>query len=179
MSGKAKGSRFERVTCVALSRWVTDGKRQDCFWRSSLSGGRSTVAFRRGEKLHRQAGDICAISPEGHDLTNLFYFELKHYRSLELGNALIGTGKIFKFWEDAAGKAAIYERKPVLIAKQNHFPTLMITARQFSKLFIYSRLNYKGLYALNVYLFDDLLKLNYSNFIKEVKEHGHVPRVRR
>jgi hypothetical protein len=70
---KAKGSSFERDICKRLSLWVSDGEEQDCFWRSAMSGGRSTVANRRGVKLNRQAGDITSTSPEGHALTDKFF----------------------------------------------------------------------------------------------------------
>jgi len=42
--GKAKGASFERDICRRLSLWVSAGKQEDVFWRSAMSGGRSTVA---------------------------------------------------------------------------------------------------------------------------------------
>lgn len=165
-SGKRKGTAYERKICNALSKWVSNGKRHDIFWRSAISGGRATTAYKKGQILSRQAGDICAVSPEGHDLTNLFYFELKHYRSLQLGHALISEGLLMKFWELTAGQAVIYDRKPVLIAKQNHFPTLIIVNEELgSTIRIVSMINYKGLYLLYVYLFDDLMETPYKKFI--------------
>ena len=49
--GKAKGSSFERLICKELSLWITGGEHQDVFWRSAMSGGRSTVAMKKGDKL--------------------------------------------------------------------------------------------------------------------------------
>ena len=80
--GKAKGSAFEREVCKKLSLWITDGKMDDCLWRSAISGGRATIAHRKG-KVVRQGGDICAVSLEGHVLTNKWYIENKHVKKME------------------------------------------------------------------------------------------------
>jgi hypothetical protein len=77
--GKGKGSSFERKVCVLLSLWVTNGKKKDAFWRSSMSGGRATIHVKRGDK-NRQAGDIAAVAPEGHQFTDVFFAECKHVR---------------------------------------------------------------------------------------------------
>ncbi len=126
--GKQKGSQFERKICNQLSLWVSGGKRRDLYWRSAMSGGRATVAYKKGETLTRQAGDITATSPEGHALTDLFYFELKHYKDLQIDSFLIkGVGNLAKFWRDTVNHAQKYKRNPVLIAKQNNMPTLVIS----------------------------------------------------
>lgn len=122
-ASKAKGSGFERRICKALSLWVTDGVREDVFWRSSMSGGRATVA--KGKV--RQAGDICAVAPEGHALVDQFFIECKSYRSLGIGQFLIcGAGPLAKFWKVACREAEKYERAPMLIAKQNGLPALVL-----------------------------------------------------
>ena len=121
---KAKGSSFERDICKRLSLWVSGGEEQDCFWRSAMSGGRSTVAGRRGVKLNRQAGDITSTSPEGHALTDKFYIECKHVKKLDIHGLITGKGALWSFWCEAWGQARSYEKAPFLIAKQNHFTTL-------------------------------------------------------
>ena len=126
--GPAKGASFERKVCVQLSLWITGGKLRDCFWRSSLSGGRATVAFQRGVRLDRQAGDICAIAPEGHVLTDQFYFELKHYRSIKLESfILFNRGLLAQWWQQAIKQANRHDRQPVIIAKSNRVPAIVIT----------------------------------------------------
>lgn len=128
--GKQKGSAFEREVCTALSLWVSYGKHKDCFWRSAISGGRATMAFKRGEKLRRVAGDICATGPEGHALTDHYYIECKHYKALGIDRFIVcGTGKIGAFWRRTCKEASKYGRKPILIARQNGMPTLMIARR--------------------------------------------------
>lgn len=121
--GKQKGSAFERQLCHQLSLWVSGGQQKDLFWRSAMSGGRATVA--RGEV--RQAGDICAVAPEGHSLTNRFYIEAKFYADLAFDRFFLdGTGILLRFWEKTDQQASKYRRHPVLIAKQNLYPAVVL-----------------------------------------------------
>jgi hypothetical protein len=124
--GKGKGSSFERKICKELSLWISKGKRKDLFWRSAMSGGRSTVGRKRGEDLAHQAGDISAVHPEGHILTNSYYIECKHYRSLELGRFLFGEGRLATYWSQACREAEAYAREPMLIAKENFTPIMVL-----------------------------------------------------
>ncbi len=140
VNGKNKGSSFERATCKALSLWVSDGKKGDLYWRSAMSGGRATVAHRRSIQQSeaagttwpsgppvRQAGDITAVAAEGHKLTDLFLIECKHYRDLDFGLFLFQRGKLWKFWKTAQAEARKYEKITLLIAKQNHTPTVVLS----------------------------------------------------
>lgn len=123
--GKAKGTAFERGVCKDLSLWVSHGEDQDLFWRSSISGGRATVALRKGRAI-KPAGDICAVSPGGHRLTDRFFIECKFYRDLELRRFLIHAGRLWEFWEHCVKQALQHGRTPLLIARQNRFPTLLL-----------------------------------------------------
>lgn len=126
--GHSKGAGFERKTCERLSLWITDGQKRDCFWRSAMSGGRSTVALKRGQTLSHQAGDICSVAPEGHILTDVLFFELKHYRNIRLESFIIsGKGPLAGWWKQACKQAKEHGREPVLIAKQNNMPILVFT----------------------------------------------------
>jgi len=126
--GKAKGASFEREICRLLSLWVSHGKQEDLYWRSAMSGGRATVGKRRGVDLVAQAGDISSVHKAGHVLTTEFYFETKHVKELHLDNFMVkGTGQLATFWETAAQEAASYHKAPVIIARQNRFPTLWIS----------------------------------------------------
>ncbi len=77
----AKGADFEREICKKLSEWWTYGERDDVFWRSSQSGGRATVRFRKGKTTAGSYGDICALDPIGEPLLKTFTIELKRGRS--------------------------------------------------------------------------------------------------
>lgn len=126
--GKAKGSNFERRVCKELSLWVTAGKNEDVFWRSAMSGGRATVAQRRGVKLRRQAGDITAVAPEGHVLTDWFMIEVKHVKTLDfLSFFTRNTGALAGYWKKAKREAKKYGLLPMIIARQNGLPTILMT----------------------------------------------------
>jgi hypothetical protein len=92
-----------------------------------MSGGRATIIRERGGK-NRQAGDICAVAPEGHVLTDFAYIECKHYRNIGLEAFILSNrGPISKWWKLACKQAKQHGREPVLIMKQNHSPILILT----------------------------------------------------
>jgi hypothetical protein len=152
--GKRKGGAFERDICKLLSLWLTRGKRTDLFWRSAMSGGRTTVARKRGE-LVRQFGDVCAVAEEGHRLTDRWYIECKHVKVIGLVPFLLsGRGPLAQYWETAVVDAIRHGRRPMLIVRQNLLPTLVLihapepdAAR--------ARVNREGVL---IYRLDDMLK---------------------
>ncbi len=123
-AGKRKGSQFEREICRELSMWVSDNTQEDVFWRSAMSGGRSTVAAAKGKRLAAQAGDISCIHPVGQNFANLFHIECKSYRDLKILGLLSGTGFLVDFWDDTYNQAHLYGKHPLLIAKQNRWPAI-------------------------------------------------------
>jgi hypothetical protein len=126
VNSKQKGSAFERKICVELSLWVTQGKQRDCFWRSAMSGGRATVQKRAGRSI-RQSGDITAVAPEGHVLTNQFCIECKHVKKLDIASFILNNrGALAKFWKQACKQARDHLRQPLLIAKENGRDALVI-----------------------------------------------------
>ncbi len=130
VNGKAKGAAFERSICVKLSLWVSHGKHEDCFWRASMSGGRSTVAARRGKRLAAQAGDISCIHPIGAPLTDRFYLECKSYLELNFAGLLTGKGNLVNFWAETVIQSRNYHKEPLLIAHQNRYPTMLCTSEK-------------------------------------------------
>lgn len=92
-----------------------------------MSGGRATVAHKRGGVV-RQAGDICAVAPEGNEFIEKWYVECKFYKSIDLDSWIIkNTGKIAGWWKIARRIAKRYKRSPMLIVKQNGWPVLIIS----------------------------------------------------
>lgn len=76
--GKSKGNKFEREICKLLSRWWTEGKQEDVFWRSASSGAIGTTRHKAGKKSHKHYyGDVMAVDPIGKPLTDIFNIELK------------------------------------------------------------------------------------------------------
>lgn len=115
--GKGKGASFERRICKALSLWVSGGKNEDLFWRSAMSGGRATLQYRKGN-INRQAGDICAVAPEGHAFTNVWFVECKHIKAMNLSAFLLSNqGPLAKFWRVACREARKHKRRPMLIVQ--------------------------------------------------------------
>lgn len=119
--GKSKGSAFEREICVKLSKWITNGEKIDCLWRSAMSGGRATV--KRGQV--RQAGDITAVAPEGHALTDKFFVECKAYKHLTMDCLVTGKGTLLDFWKVSVREAESHRKLPMLIFKRNHWPIVV------------------------------------------------------
>jgi hypothetical protein len=130
VNGKQKGSAFERRVCVDLSLWLSQGKQEDLLWRSSMSGGRSTVAARKGKRLATQCGDISAIHPTGSKLTDKFLIECKAYRDLNFAGLLLKRGKLAEFWLATRKQAVQYKKHPMLIAKQNQQPIIVCVSRE-------------------------------------------------
>ena len=93
-----------------------------------MSGGRATVHKKAGSNI-RQSGDICAVSPEGFPLVDNFFVECKHVKSLNIAEFMLKlTGVLCGFWYTASAEAESYGKKPMIIACQNRFPTLIITS---------------------------------------------------
>lgn len=72
-----KGSQFERDIAKMLSRWWTDGKRDDVFWRSQQSGGRATQRAKSGLDTANQQGDLQAMDSIGQPFIDRVCVELK------------------------------------------------------------------------------------------------------
>lgn len=121
--GKAKGASFERDVCRQLSLWVSGGTQEDVFWRSAMSGGRSTVAHAKGKRLAAQAGDISCIHPSGENFASKFLCECKNYSSLDYPGLLTNKGHLAEFWGIVKIEASTYNKHPFMIAKQNRYPT--------------------------------------------------------
>ena len=127
--GQEKGADFERSICKRLSLWVSSGQHEDLFWRSAMSGGRATVAAKKGKILKHQAGDISAVSIQGHALTDQYYIECKSVSTLDIHGLIEGRGALWSFWCTAWDEAVQYEKAPMLIAKQNRFTTIVCLDR--------------------------------------------------
>jgi hypothetical protein len=152
--GKSKGASFERHVCVQLSLWMSKGAAEDLYWRSSMSGGRSTVAARKGKRLAAQAGDISCIHPTGAPLTKHYYIECKSYRDLNFVGLLTGKGKLIEFWNETRSQAKHYDKRPLLIAKQNQQPIIVCLDRDgLADLCLHAHLSAPS-WQLRVVLFD-------------------------
>ena len=158
--GKQKGAQFERDVCRRLSLWMSNGAHEDLYWRSAMSGGRSTVAAKYGKRLAAQAGDISCISPLGHALTDHFLIECKNYHNLNFDGLIKGTGNLSRFWDETCVNAANYDKEPLLIAKQNQQPICACLGRDGAVLLKLTQWIKMSIPSLNlrIILFNDLLE---------------------
>jgi hypothetical protein len=127
--GKQKGSAFERSVCSELSLWLSGGQRKDLLWRSAMSGGRSTIARKKGDILGAQIGDISAVDPEGNRLLRLVMIECKAYKDFEFTSGVLDRkGTLWGFWAKLREEALSYRRHPMLIGRQNNRPAFCLIA---------------------------------------------------
>lgn len=126
---KAKGGEFERKICKILSLWVSNGTRDDIFWRSAMSGGRASVRFKNtGQQSVAQGGDISPIG-EQNALTDQFCIECKSYKKLHYSSLLFLKPKdrsFVQFWNQTVETAKKHGKLPMLIAKQNGLPDVVV-----------------------------------------------------
>jgi hypothetical protein len=176
--GKSKGASFERDVCKALSLWISAGTAEDVFWRSAMSGGRSTVAAAKGKSLAQQAGDISAVSRIGAPFIETFYVECKFYRDLKFHGLMTGTGQLATFWGAAKTEAKRYEKLPILIAKQNQLPVIACLSHfglETLKLAPQRCVLTAPKLGMSVLLFDDFLKhARFADKDKEWKKSAHT-----
>lgn len=122
-----KGGKFERLICKRLSLWVTAGENDSIFWRTPSSGGRATVQAKAGGVNVMQSGDICAVDPLGYPFVTEYFIELKHRKDLGWSRGMIcQTGEIWNFWLKACREAERHGKKPLLIARQNLYPIVIV-----------------------------------------------------
>lgn len=158
---KSKGNSFERDICRELSKWVSCGEREDCYWRSSLSGGKATIAKAKGKMLLAMTGDISCINPIGQPFLDRFYLELKFYRDLNYTGILTGTGHLVRFWEKTVLEANCYGKMPILITKQNHLPiTVALQSAGLTKLGLADpqAIISAWRHGMHIFLFEDFIK---------------------
>lgn len=168
--GKQKGAQFERDVCVALSRWVSGGQSESCMWRSAMSGGRATVRHVQGKSADGQGGDLTATDPRAHALLDRFTIECKHVKDLNLRGAILkGCGPLVDYWGQVSRDAARVGKLPMLIARQNMFPTILMLRSSCTQQYfgMFSQVEIARLYRLDGYrvsvcLLADLLELPYD-----------------
>lgn len=130
---KAKGGAYERELCKTLSLWITKNERKDILWRSTASGAQFTSYRKKGSKSYTsQVSDIAAIDKLGAPFCSAFSVELKHYKDLQAGNLIFNVpGTLEKFWETHCKLSKSVNRDPILIARQNRKPDLIMLSDKF------------------------------------------------
>lgn len=162
--GKQKGSSFERTICKRLSLWISEGKREDIFWRSAMSGGRATVQFKKGKENKSQVGDISSIDQIGQKFTDKFVIECKSYSNIHLESLIYGKPKkgcILEFWEKVKKQALNISKSPLIIFKENGKEILLGCSEYFEVHILnsfYKPLGFYPNHELYIFSFDMVLK---------------------
>ena len=73
----SKGGTYEGEIAKLLSKWWTEGERDDIFWRSDASGARFTQRKKSGKDTANQAGDLTFSDSIGEILIKNWNIEIK------------------------------------------------------------------------------------------------------
>jgi hypothetical protein len=182
--GKGKGSAYEREKCREFSLWITEGKRDDLFWRSPTSGGRATTRAKKGLNTYGCYGDILCVDPEGLWLIpTVITVEIKKgYTTKLLFSDLIerpgAESLIYKFWQKIKKESAQANSLfPLLIFRRACRSEMVLTDFNFTKLFrnffreVSTYITYKNTQEkLILFNYQDLLRLPPN----QIKENSHA-----
>ena len=184
--GSLKGAEWERRRSKELSLFISKGLTDSLFWRSAMSGGRATVQLKQGILNPHQAGDLSIVAPyfpkgtknkemitiieRAHKFINLFVIEIKAYKDLNFSSLLFDAPKtacIFSFWRKLYYEGAkSYSKDPMLIAKQNHKPTVL-GLRDISNLAVLLTKKH-NCHPIGIFPQHHLSLFKYDNFLKSV-----------
>lgn len=177
----AKGQDFEREICTDLSKWWTNGERDDVFWRHD-SGSRAKGRSRKGKKTFGAYGDIKASDPIGLPLTNLCVIEIKRgYKNWSFLDCLDHPEKQWnqkertkqtfeRFVEQVEEDAATAKTWPVIIAKRDKRQKIIIVPE--SMLLVLEEMNgqtYSGFEICigeNEYISRCFIAMHFFNFLE-------------
>lgn len=128
--GQAKGAQFERDICRLLSNWISKGERDDLLWRSNSSGAQWTQQQKKNNRrksFQSQAGDIISIDPLSEKFMSSVCLEAKFYKDLQMRNLFYGhVSKLKEFWSKHVLLSKEVERVPILVAKENRKPEIIL-----------------------------------------------------
>ncbi len=185
MSGKNKGSQFERDVCRELSLWWSHGERDDIFWRSVTSGARATQRSKSRKQTHGQYGDIQATDPIGQPLLCIFCFELKRgYPNASVSDLIeCDNGGQFGKWLKQAWKSTKLGGSfyPILLTKRNQRAVVICYPAEFTRFLIkFGGDRLKKCRSMNVFCtvgpFSSFVVMRFEDFI-QCLDSKHVPKI--
>lgn len=166
---KQKGASYERSVCQRLSMWVSNLTREDCFWRSAMSGGRATLKSRKnsGIGFGAQAGDITPTHALGLKLCELFVIDAKHYADFKTERQIFGRrSDLLREWKKLRETARSCKKQAMLVCRQNRRPEIIVVSPKGLEI-----LEKGGILKptcvfprnkMNIVLFRDMLMLNFD-----------------
>lgn len=168
--GQKKGRKFEKEIAIKLSKWITEGKRDDIFYCSSGSGSRFTARQKQGKDTANSCGDISLLDPIGQPFLNRFSVEIKRGYSEDIdllslvdsnnkNNTLIGwIEKALKEIEEADRSDFLIiikrDRKKTVVVARSDFLNMIDYQTDKTEIEIYVN----GDFGVGIVLFDDLFK---------------------
>lgn len=130
-----KGGRFELEICSLLSRWWSNGDRDDIFGRTAGSGGRFTSRNKTGKFTAFQSGDVTFTDDIGRPLCQLFNIECKTgystrsktkegikevlWSPLDILDSKQNTPVLIRMWEQCSEDSDKSGRIPLLIFRRH------------------------------------------------------------
>lgn len=157
MNSKNRGGSFEREIAKLLSKWWTEGERDDIFWRSDASGARFTQRKKSGKDTANQAGDLTFSDSIGEILIKNWNIEIKtgyagkskvkdskgndkiilnRWDALDLIDSSQKEPILLQMWAQCKRDAGLTNRTPVLIFRRNGRKScIMFTVKYLNHLF--------------------------------------------
>jgi len=168
--GKRKGSQFEREIAKSLSLWITNNKRDDVFWLSSQSGGRSTQRKKSGQTTANSSGDICYLDAIGKPFTDYFLIECKngYTKEVDVLNTVDSSGELIllKWFSKAQKECNEAKKKQVmLIFKRNRKKPCIMMESNFLG-FLESSKNKEYMERQIEICLNEFVIVNYKEFFK-------------
>ena len=141
----AKGGENERAKCREWSLWFSNDEKDDLFWRSPGSGGRSKVRSKSSKTTDNAYGDLSSTSPIGEPLLRVVTIEVKkgYNRNLDLLSLIDSKSdkqELQKFWRQVSTDAqnaqkAEWGSEPVLVVhRDRHLPIVFMRIEFFNLL---------------------------------------------
>lgn len=129
-NNKEKGNKFEREISRKLSLWISEGARDDIFWRTAGSGAMATNRFKKKVDTEHNEGDLKCDHPDYAWFLNKIYTELKrgyaHWGGLgELLKFQLNKDGLWSEWNDI--KKVGRGKKGMLIWKGDRQPISIIS----------------------------------------------------
>ena len=141
-NGKAKGSGYERTICKMLTKWKSNKEKPYIWWRSPSSGALATITAQNPDLT----GDIIAVLPEGHFLTDIFSIEIKAgYPNSSFHKFFkpVKNNEILQFWEQSLKDCKQSNKEPMVIYKKDRqIPLFFIREKIKNMLKMLENINY-------------------------------------
>lgn len=153
---KNKGGEYERKVAKILSKWWTNGERDDVIWRSQNSGGRATNRYQKGKSTANAQGDLAYSDEIAKPLFDIVTIEVKRgypqTNPLDIIDAN-NHNELETFWKQVTRDSVIIGTNPILILKRD---------RRDPVIFMY-KLFYNKIVKYHGNVDTDMIQLKYDN----------------